>query len=670
MEAAVSLAPLSSLEAEVPGLVQLLREGHYARALDGACILLKDFPQARDLLLMAAQCLRQLARLDEALAILDRLEQFHPRFSQLHQERGLCHLARKDASRAIAALTQAVDMNPSLPASWRHLRALYEAAGDAAKAQEATRHIATLRGFPPEVVSAASLQADGEPVIAEDIIRTHLRRQGQHPEAVRLLGKIAMERGLLDEAERQFKIVLATVPDHRGARFDYTIVLAHQHKYREADVQARQLLALEPANRYYGLLAAVAATGLGDQERSSALCQSLLVSKPDSPEMCLWLGHTLRNLGRTQDAIDVYRAAGKSQPDFGNACWSLANLKTYQFSDAEIAQMRAMEKVPKATSGDRSYLCFALGKALEDQGAFAEAWTYYARGNALKRQQSRYERERTEADIAQQAAICTRDFFRQRAGWGDRRPDPIFILGLPRSGSTLLEQILASHSRVEGTQELADIQTMVVELAGNESDPDMSRYPAVLAHMTRGDFHALGERYLAETRVYRTDKPFFIDKMPNNFRHVGLIHLMLPNAKIIDARREPMACCFSNFKQLFGYGQYFSYSFDDIGHYYRSYLELMRHWDEALPGRVLHVQHEDVVDDLEGSVRRILDYCGLEFEQTCVEFHKTRRNVRTPSSEQVRQPIFRDSLDQWKNFEPWLEPLKEALGDALVNYRS
>ncbi len=305
---------------------------------------------------------------------------------------------------------------------------------------------------------------------------------------------------------------------------------------------------------------------------------------------------------------------------------------------------------------------------MEDRGEVEPSWAFYASGNALKRAESRYRPEVIETNTARQIEVCTRDFFERRAGWGAPDRDPIFILGLPRSGSTLLEQILASHSRVEGTQELADIQAMVIDMQGRDGDADNPRYPGVLAEMGPDDFRRLGETYLGDTRVYRGGKPFFIDKMPNNFRHIGLIHLMLPNAKIIDARREPMACCFSNFKQLFAQGQEFTYSLEDIARYYRTYLDLMRHWDRALPGRVLRVRHEDVVDDLEGSVRRLLDHCGLDFEPACVDFHQTRRSVRTPSSEQVRQPIFRDGLEQWKRFEVYLDPLKAALGDALVTY--
>ncbi len=318
---------------------------------------------------------------------------------------------------------------------------------------------------------------------------------------------------------------------------------------------------------------------------------------------------------------------------------------------------------------DRYHLCFALGKAYEDRGEYAESWGYYERGNALKRAESRYRPEVIELNTANQKSVCTREFFEQRTSHGVESAAPIFVVGLPRSGSTLIEQILASHSAVEGTQELADIPRYVNELQGRERNFESPRYPGVLAQLPAVEFARFAERYLDDTRIYRTGKPRFIDKMPNNFRHIGFIHLMFPNAKIIDARREPMACCFGNLKQLFARGQEFTYSIEDIARYYRTYLELMEHWDAALPGRVLRVHHEDVVDDLERSVRRILDFCELPFEPACVDFHRTERSIRTASSEQVRRPIFREGLDQWRNYEAWLGPLREALGDALVRHR-
>jgi tetratricopeptide (TPR) repeat protein len=404
---------------------------------------------------------------------------------------------------------------------------------------------------------------------------------------------------------------------------------------------------------------------VGEYEASLALYREVLDEYPNQARVWMSYGHALKTAGRDVEGVAAYRRALELQPLLGEAYWSLANLKTFRFTDDDMACMAAQEAAETTRLVDRYHLCFALGKAHEDRGEAALAWSFYERGNRLKRSENTYVPEVFETNTREQIRVCTPAFFAARVGWGDSRPDPIFILGLPRAGSTLLEQILASHSQVEGTQELANIQRMVLELQGAHSDLLAPRYPESMAGLDAADAARLGGRFLAETSVYRTGRAFFIDKMPNNFRHVGLIHLILPNAKIIDARRDPMSCCFSNFKQLFAQGQEFTYGIEDIARYYRTYLDLMDHWDRVLPGRILRVQHEDVVDDLEGSVRRLLDYCGLPFEQGCVDFHQTRRSVRTPSSEQVRQPIFRDGLDQWRDFLPWLDPLKAALGDAL-----
>jgi tetratricopeptide (TPR) repeat protein len=486
---------------------------------------------------------------------------------------------------------------------------------------------------------------------------------------MRLLARIALAHDVLDEADILLGAVLTLAPDYAAARYDYAQTLTKRQKHAEAGVEIDRLLALDPTNVDYRILAATAAVGLGQNVRAIAIYEDMRRDFPASWDVPLWMGHALKTVGRVPEAIEGYRAAAQARPDFGDAYWSLANLKTYRLTDEEMARMRVEEGSPTIALADRYHLCFALGKALEDRGETAESWQYYERGNALKRSESGYRPEPFETNTRLQKNVCTPAFFDARSGWGAPARDPIFVLGLPRSGSTLIEQILASHSQVEGTQELANIQRMVLDLQGADADDDAPRYPGALADLDAADCRALGERYLAETEVYRTGKAFFIDKMPNNFRHIGLIHLMLPNATIIDARREPMACCFSNLKQLFAQGQEFTYGVDDIARYYRTYLELMAHWDAALPGRVLRVHHEDVVDDLEGSVRRMLDHCGLPFEQPCVDFHKTQRSVRTPSSEQVRRPIFRDGLDQWKTYAPWLKPLKAALGDATVRYR-
>ena len=675
----------ATLDQTLRALRQMQSAGLHADALAQARDLIAAFPENRALLLVEASALRHLGRIDESLAALDRLTAIQPRFSLAHQERGLCHVARKDAPAAIAALLRAVNLNPALPMSWRMLEGVYRLSGHQAEAQTAAEHSATLRALPPEVVRATASFSDGDLDAAEKTIRGFLLAYGDHPEAMRLLAKIGLALKVYDDAEYLLSGVLAMLPDHRAARYEYAQALTYRQKYIEAQGVLDVLLAADAANPEYRSLDATIAVGLGQHGQAIAKYRAMLADRPAAAvdadpldaqsvtqaraDLYLWLGHALKTVGELPEAIEAYRASARERPDFGDAYWSLANLKTYRFRDAEIDAARAAEAAPGTHVIDRIHLCFALGKAFEDRGDTALAWDHYTRGNALQRAQSQYRPELIETNTQNQIATCTPAFFAARQGWGTPKKDPIFIVGLPRSGSTLIEQILSSHSAVEGTQELAEVQRYVQELHGRNADPEQPHYPAVLAEMDAADFRALGRRYLDETRIYRSDRPRFIDKMPNNFRHIGLIHLMLPNAVIIDARRDPMACCFSNLKQLFANGQEFTYSIDDIARYYRTYLDLMRHWDTALPGRVLRVQHEDLVDDLEGNVRRILDHCGLAFEAACLDFHKTQRSVRTPSSEQVRQPIFRDSLDQWTRYAAELAPLKATLGNAATDFR-
>jgi tetratricopeptide (TPR) repeat protein len=442
------------------------------------------------------------------------------------------------------------------------------------------------------------------------------------------------------------------------------VALLTRHKHVRAREEMEKLLETDPNNRAYRTTYATICTGFGDYTHALPLYREILAETPNDPELHLSIAHALKTLGQTRAAIESYRTAAAVRADYGEALWSLANLKTYAFTDAEITRMRAAEGSANVRQVDRYHLCFALGKALEDRGEYAESFAFYERGNALKKAECRYRPEPLERNARLQASVCTREFFAARQGFGFPDPSPIFIVGLPRSGSTLIEQILSSHSQVQGTMELADIPRLVQDLRGREETDSTPRYPGVLADFAAQDLRSLGEKYIDDTRVYRRDNGprHFIDKMPNNFRHLGVIQLILPNAKIIDARRNPIACCFSNYKQLFASGQQFTYSFDDIARYYRMYVELMAHWDDALPGRVLRIQHEDVVDDLEANVRRILEFCELEFEPGCIEFYKTERSVHSASSEQVRRPIYREGVDQWRHYEPWLGPLKQALG--------
>jgi tetratricopeptide (TPR) repeat protein len=652
--------PQSPIEAEVLRIRGLMQAGQHQQALLAAQALGAKVPENRDVLYMTAVSQRFLKQPRQALETLSRLQAHHPGYSRLYQERGHCCLALHDPSAALDAFLEAVNINAALPASWHALEILFRACGRADDSKVAASHVAKLKTLSPAVVTASSMFADGEIHEAERIIRDYLKGSPKDVEAMRLLARIGMKLDILDDAEFLLESVLAFSPNYHLARYDYVRVLLQRHRHAQAFAESKALLRADPTNRDYRAAYAGACIALADYEEAIRVYRGLLEEAPSAADLHLSIGHALKTLGRQQDAIDSYRAAYDTNPKFGDAYWSLANLKTYRFTEAEIARMKE-EEAGETNLADRYHLCFALGKALEDGKDFASAFAFYERGNALKKSETRYRPETTERNAELQKTVFTPAFIAAHKNAGCPNQDPIFIVGLPRAGSTLLEQILASHSQVEGTMELADISRLVLKLQGRDYDEASPNYPENLRELSDRQLTAFGERYLADTQIYRSGKPFFIDKNPNNFRHLGLIHLMLPNAKIIDARREPMACCFSNFKQLFANGQEFTYDLQDIARYYKSYRDLMAHWQSVLPGKILLVQHEDVVADLEASVRRLLNFCGLPFEPQCLEFHKTERSVRTASSEQVRRPIYTEGLGQWENFSVYLEPLKLAL---------
>ncbi|WAC61250.1 tetratricopeptide repeat-containing sulfotransferase family protein [Brevundimonas sp. SL130] len=632
-------------------------------------------PSQRDDLLRQARDLRVAGQPAEALAVLDRLQALYPRFSRGLHERGHCHVMVGDAAAALEALREAVRLNPSLPAGWDMLEQLHRMRGEVGPAEAAAQRLATLTRLPPQVVAADSLLADGDLAEAETVIRDFLSRRGASAGALRLLARIREASGAADEALALLEGVLESAPDYDAARFDYAMILLQRQRPQAALCEAERLLAGEPARRDYLKLFATACVALGDYEPVIEVYRRLLEGAPalggETAELRLWRANALKITGRLEEAVADYRAALAARPDYGVAWFSLANLKIHSFTDADIERLQIAAARPDLQAMDQVYLAFALGKALEDRADYQASWRWYGQGNRVRAAIGRYRPDVAEACAARTAKAFDAGLFDNRANWGAPDADPIFVVGLPRSGSTLIEQILASHSLVEGTQELTEIGRYAGELFGRDPDCGLPVRPEAAHQMSADEVRALGERFLAETRIYRREgRPFFIDKMPNNFWHIGLIHLILPRARIIDVRREPMACCFSNLKQLFGTtNQEFTYDGDHIARYYRSYLDLMRHWDEVLPGRVLRVQYEDLVEDLDGGVRRMLEHCGLAFEPACLEFHQTRRSVRTPSSEQVRQPISRDGLAQWRNYEPWLAPLQAALGDALIRYR-
>lgn len=596
---------------------------------------------------------------------LDSLLEILPTHSRAFQEKGHNFLARNRPADAIAAFAKAVELNPGLLASWKALAGLHQHAGREELARAARTQVEYLESLPRELQGVIDLLHDGKLYKAEKVCRQFLRKNRQHVEGMRLLAEIGVRLKVYDDAEFLLESCVEFEPDNLRARTDYLRILNRKGKFEKAFRQATVLCEKDPDNAVYRLSLGNALTGLGRFEEGLEIYREVLDRMPNKAGVHVLMGHALKAIGRRSESIDNYREASRLKPDYGDAFWSLANTKTYRFSDEEISHIVRHEADSATSTDDRIHLCFAAGKAYEDRGEYDSSFEYYERGNALKRSTLGYDPEKTERLVQDQIDVCTEELFSHREDAGSDCPDPIFIVGLPRSGSTLLEQILASHSMVEGTMELHDILAIAQRLSGRSAE-DARRYPAILRELDPGYFRRFGEQYIERTRVYRDTAPFFIDKMPNNFMHVGLIKLILPNAKVIDARRHPLACCFSGFKQLFGEGQDFTYGLELIGRYYREYVRLMDHWDAVLPGFVLRVMHEDVVDDLETEVRRMLDFCGLPFEAGCLDFHKTERSVRTPSSEQVRQPIYRSGLEQWRNYERHLAPLVHALGDDVM----
>jgi tetratricopeptide (TPR) repeat protein len=630
----VSSEPTGSLEVALLHATRLLRSDARA-ALEQTGEILNAVPDQPEALALKGLALGRLGQGDEALEVLRR----------------------------------AVHLKPELPDAWRALADHYSALEMREAADEAfAQHFRHSTRDPKLMIPALALSENRIPD-AEALLREHLRHYPTDVAAIRMLAEVAARIGRIGDSETLLARCLELAPGFTIARQNYAMMLHRANKPEAALREVQTLLDDEPTNPGLRNLKAAILGRVGEFEKSIAQYRAVLADYPRQPRIWMSLGHALKTAGENAASIDAYRRCIDLSPRFGEVWWSLANLKTYRFSSDDIATMRAQLERTDLTNDDRFHFDFALGKALEDAGEYAESFTAYARGNALRRKLNRYDADDNEAHVARSKKLFTREFFAARQGVGCAAPDPIFVVGLPRSGSTLIEQILATHSQVEGTQELPDV-TMIARIIGKRTTrAESSAYPRALDKFGADELRAFGEQYLAQTRIQRkTDRPFFIDKMPNNFAHVGLIHLMLPNSRIIDARRHPLGCCFSCFKQHFARGQNFTYDLAELGRYYRNYVELMAHFDSVLPGRVHRVFYENMVDDTEGEVRRLLEYCGLPFEEGVLRFHENQRAVRTASSEQVRRPIFREGMDQWRNYEPWLDPLKHSLGRVLEKY--
>ena len=589
-------------------------------------------------------------------------------FGRGYQELAYAYLGLEEYQLAGNAFEHAVHFDTSLVNSWKYLSQLYGQAGQTEKANKAEERAKFLGELPIELLGVISYLSDRKLTDAERLCRHFLNTNKTHVEGMRLLAEIMTLNKTFDDAEFLLESCVEFEPENRNARLQYTSILMKTQKFHKAYEQSKILLEKFPQEEaIIGPIHASTSMGIGENNEAIEYFDEAIKHNPDNPYYLISQANIYKTIGDIDKAVSLYQKAYTINPGHGDSYWSLANTKSYKFTEKEILLMHEQEQEKGISDLDRAQVCFALAKSYEDNKEYEKSFQYYDKGNEIKRKSSSHNERQFQSRIDSQIEICTKAFFEEKSGNGYENPDPIFILGLPRAGSTLLEQILSSHSLVDGTMELHNILNLAKRLRGRVDNPDGTpKYPSMLTDLDLSYYRRFGEQFINDTRVYRQNAPYFIDKMPNNFFHIGLIKLILPNAKIIDARRHPMSCCFSGFKQLFGEGQEFTYGLTEIGNYYKQYVKLMDHWDEVLPGFVLRVQHEDVINDLEGQVRRMLDFCGLEFEEACVNYHQTERSIRTPSAEQVRQPIFRTSMEQWRNFETWLNPLKEALGEEIL----
>ncbi|MGN6514399.1 MAG: tetratricopeptide repeat-containing sulfotransferase family protein [Rhizomicrobium sp.] len=638
-------------------------------AAEQAREILKAVPHHPQALLFLGTALRKLGDFDGAIAILEPLAQTQPRSADVQYQFGLALSDKGDTQGAIRALTKTVRINGKHALAWCVLAEEKMLLGDEEGAQEANaRHIEASVNNPALIEAAVALR-ENRLAVAERMLRPYLKELPTDVTAIRMLAEIAARLRRYDEAEKLLARALHLAPGFTSARHNYASVLYRNSKPAAAIAQTDILLKDEPRNPGYKAIRAAALSLVGEYEEAIRTFQDLLKTHPDQPKAWMSYGHVLKTTGRQAECIAAYRRSIAQRPSLGEAYWSLANLKTFRFTPDDIAAMRAQLARTDIDDEDRFHLDFALGKALEDAGDYRGSFEHYTRANALRRKSQPYFKDHTERFARRLKSVYMREFFDARKDAGFPAPDPIFIVGLPRSGSTLIEQILSSHSQVEGTMELHDIGQMTRELGKWARKTDDDSYPEIVSELPLERFQALGEEYLERTRIHRKlGRPFFIDKMPNNFLHAGFIHMILPNAKVIDARRHPLGCCLSCFKQHFARGQAFSYGLEDTGHYYAEYVSLMAHYDAVLPGRIHRIVYEDMVASPETQIRGLLEYCGLPFEESCLRFYENDRAVRTASSEQVRRPIYRDATDHWQNFEPWLGPLKDALGPVLPAY--
>jgi tetratricopeptide (TPR) repeat protein len=657
----------ASLSVDLSEARQAVKENRFQDALDLFAIILKDDPEHIDSLYLASVSSRYLKKFEESKKFIERLMVIAPDMGRAYQELGHIYRDMGKIDKSAVHYRQACELNPALLASWSALYKYFTENKNQPAADHAREQIEKLQSLPPALLYIDQIMNEGRLGIAETQCRAFLKKNPTHTYAMSLLSEIANRLGYFDDAEFLLEKAVEFKPKDGDLRMKYAQILRKKQKFAKTLEQVNILCDQYPDNHSYQAQKASEIMQNGDHEAAIKLLDNILQKNPYNFSTFTSKGHAQKTLGQTDEAIKSYQTAYKIKPDHGEAFFSLANLKTYSFSKDELNGMRDQAKRVDLSLRDKAYFHFALAQACESIEEFDEAFFHLDKGNKIKNDQSKYSIERMDAELQAQIDICDEKFFTKLGGGGYSSHDPIFILGLPRAGSTLIEQILASHSMIDGTLELPNILSIAQSLRGDDIYGKEGNYPKSMLSLTHEQRDSLGKKYIDETKMHRKDAPMFTDKMPNNFRHIGLIHLIMPNAKIIDARRYPLDCCFSMFKQLFAQGQEFSYGLAEAGSYYRSYVKLMDHWDAVLPNKILRVNNEDVIEDLEGQVKRMLDFLDLPFEEECISFYETDRSVRTASSEQVRQPINKKGMGRWKPYAKNLKPFLESIGEDLLN---
>ena len=657
----------TTLTLELSEATDAVKDGSFEHALNLLKVILKDHPDHIDSLYLAAVSSRYLKQYEDSKKYIENLLSIAPDMGRAYQELGHLNRDLGDEEQAVVHYRQACELNPALMAGWKFLYQYFVKNNNKPAADHAFEQITKLQSLPGVLLYIDQILNEGRLGMAEAKCRAFLKENPTHTYAMSLLAEIANRMGYFDDAEFLLEKAVEFRPEDGDLRMKYASVLRKKQKFAKTMEQVNILCDKYPENLNYQAQKASEIMQNGDHEEAITLLDHILSKNPYNFSTLTSKGHAQKTLGRTDQAIKSYQSAYQIKPDHGEAFFSLANLKTYSFNDSELDSMREQVGRVDLSLRDKAYFHFALAQGCEANGEYDEAFFHLEKGNRIKNDQSQYSIERMEKELQAQIDVCDDNFFRDLGNGGHQAKDPIFILGLPRAGSTLIEQILASHSMIDGTLELPNILSIAQSLRGDDIYGKLGNYPKSMESLTLEQREDLGRGYIEDTRMHRKDAPMFTDKMPNNFRHIGLIHLIMPNAKIIDARRYSLDCCFSMFKQLFAQGQEFSYGLAEAGSYYKSYVRLMDHWNRVLPNKILRVNNEDIIEDLEGQVRRMLEFLELPFEEECISFYETDRSVRTASSEQVRRPINKEGMERWKPYSRNLKPLLNHLGEDLVN---